>query len=157
MEGGRVLNYSPFSMLSEDSTQKVIPSLRKQPVRFLGRTIDSSLSDVSRQDFIKTKVDSALVTLDKSYHLGINKVWILQFLLLQQVRWLLMIYEIPVSFAECLEQSVSKHIRKWMGLHPTVTNIALYSKRSPRPFPITSLTSLLKSANVSCHLQLRDT
>ena len=67
-----------------------------------------------------------------------------------------MIYEIPVSFAVRLEQSVSRYIRKWMGLHPTTTNLALYSKRSPCPLPITSITSLLKSAKVSCHLQLRD-
>ena len=67
MEGGRVANFSPFSMLSEDLTQEVIPSIHKRPVRFLGRTIDSSLSDVNRQDFIKTKVDSALTTLDKSF------------------------------------------------------------------------------------------
>ena len=67
-----------------------------------------------------------------------------------------MIYEIPMSFADRLEQSVSKHIRKWMGLHPSITNLALYSKRSPCPLPITSITSLLKSAKVSCHLQLRD-
>ena len=156
MESGRIRNQSIFSTLSVDSIPEKIPSIHQRPVRFLGRTVDSSLSDANRQEFIESKVDAALVTLDKSFHLGVNKVWILQFLLLQQVRWLLMIYEIPVSFAERLEQSVSKHIRKWMGLHPTITNLALYSKRSPCPLPITSISSLLKSAKVSCHLQLRD-
>ena len=67
-----------------------------------------------------------------------------------------MIYEISISFVQVLEQTVSRFIRKWLGLHKTISSIALYSKLSPCPLPLTSLTGLLKTAKAGCLLQLRD-
>ena len=67
-----------------------------------------------------------------------------------------MIYEIPIYKVKNLEQLVSKHIRKWLKLHHTTTDICLYSDVSPCPLPLTSLTSIFKSAKVSAYLQLRD-
>ena len=88
--------------------------------------------------------------------LGTSKVWILQFLLLPQIRWILMIYEIPLSTVERFEKRISRFIRKWLGFHPTISSLALYSKQSPCPLPITSLTSLFKTTKASAQLQLRD-
>ena len=102
------------------------------------------------------KLVGGLATLDKSLLLGTSKVWILQFLLLQQVRWPIMIYDIPISIVEKLEQHISKHIRKWLGFHPTLSPLALYSKESPCPLPFTGLTSLFKTSKASSLLQLRD-
>ena len=44
-----------------------------------------------------------------------------------------LIYEISISYVKVLEQTVSKYIRKWLGLHRTISSIALYSKLSPLP------------------------
>ena len=67
-----------------------------------------------------------------------------------------MIYEIPLSTMERFEKGISRFIRKWLGFHPTISSLALYSKQSPCPLPITSLTSLFKTTKASAQLQLRD-
>ena len=51
---------------------------------------------------------------------------------------------------------MSVYIRKWLKIHHSTTNICLYSSTSPCPLPIKSLTSILKVAEVSGHLLLRD-
>ena len=55
-----------------------------------------------------------------------------------------------------LEQKISSYIRKWLNLHHSLTNIALYSSISPCPLPLKSLSKVLKEAKVSGHLLLRD-
>ena len=126
------------------------------PIKFLGRVIDSSLSDKEQVLKLVEKVQSGLNIIDKSGHYGVDKVWILQFLLLPQLRWLLMIYEVSICIASSLDRTVSKFIRKWLGLHQSLSPIALYSKLSPCPLPIASLVSIEKSAKAGALLQLRD-
>ena len=43
------------------------------------------------------------------------KLWALHHVALMQVRWDLMVYEIPLSYVEGLEKVVSKYIRLWLG------------------------------------------
>ena len=94
--------------------------------------------------------------INKSKHRGIHKVWILQHLLITRLRWPLLIYEIPISLVVELERKISTHIRRWPRLHNSISNICLYSSLSPCPLPLKSLSSVLKSAKVSCHLLLRE-
>ena len=94
--------------------------------------------------------------IDKSFHRGIHKVWILQHLFIPRLRWPLLIYEISISVVLQLEQKISCLLRKWLKLHHSTTNICLYSSISPCPLPIKSLTSVLKAAKVSGHLLLRE-
>ena len=133
-----------------------MPSVAEKPVRCLGKMMDDSICDSKRSVWLEERIVDGQNKLDKSYLLGTSKVWVLQFLLLQQVRWLIMIYEIPISIVEKLEQRISKHIRKWLGFHPSISSLALYSKSSPCPLPFTSLTSLFKTTKASAQLQLRD-
>ena len=118
--------------------------------------MDSSICDSGGSVMLDERLDTGLHKLDKSFLRGTSKVWILQFLLLPQVRWLIMIYDIPLSFVEKLEQRISRFIRKWLGFHPTISSLALYSTESPCPLPFTSLSSLFKTSKTSSYLQLRD-
>ena len=61
-----------------------------------------------------------------------------------------------MSRAIKLDQRVSTYIRKWLRLHRSTTDLCFYSRHSPCPLPISSVTSLLKSSNSSAYLQLRD-
>ena len=105
---------------------------------------------------VEEAIIEGITSINNSLLLRTSKVWILQFLLLPQIRWILMIYEIPLSTVERFEKRISRFIRKWLGFHPTISSLALYSKQSPCPLPITSLTSLFKTTKASAHLQLRD-
>ena len=125
-------------------------------MRFLERTINCDLSDKNSVEEFICAVLSGLDLIDKSAHLGIHKVWILQNLLISRVRWPLLIYEISISVVVKLEQKISCFLRKWLRIHQSTTNLCLYSSSSPCPLPLKSLTSILKSAKVSGHLLLRD-
>ena len=63
------------------------------------------------------------------------KLWALHHVALMQVRWDLMVYEIPLSFVEGLEKVVSKFIRLWLGVSRNLSSVALYSKKSPIKLP----------------------
>ena len=54
-----------------------------------------------------------------------------------------------------LEQKASVYIQKWLNLHKSITILLFYSSASPSPFPVRSLTSVLKSSKISRHLLLK--
>ena len=62
----------------------------------------------------------------------------------------------PISTVRKLEQKISTYVRKWLKLHRTISDLALYSSVSPCPLPIKSLTSVLKASKVGGYLLLRD-
>ena len=111
---------------------QTIPSIKNNPVKFLGRKISFSLKDKDQIEAFSTVVSQGLTLIDKSFHRGVHKVWILQHLLIPRLRWPLLIYEIPISTKARLEQKISCFIRKWLRLHKSTSNICLYS--SPSPF-----------------------
>ena len=154
---GIVSRESSFTI--EDEIQlhsENIPPLHLNPIKFLGRTINSSLSDTDAiEKFIAQIIDS-LKAIDSSAHRGIHKVWFLHHILIPRARWPLLIYEVSLSVVFKLEQKISVYIRKWLKLHNSITNVALYSSISPCPLPLKSLSSILKSSKVSGHLLLRD-
>ena len=133
-----------------------IPSIKNNPVKFLGRKISFSLKDKDQVEVFSLAVSEGLTLIDKSFHRGVHKLWILQHLLIPRLRWPLLIYEIPVSTVARLEQKISCFIRKWLKLHNSTSNICLYSSSSPCPLPIKSLSSIHKAAKVSGHLLLRE-
>ena len=120
-QNGRVLDVSYFSY------NEAIPSIHSDPVRFLGRSIDVSLCD---RQVVSAFIDQVLYGLDL-INRGIHKVWILQHLFIPRLSWPLLIYEISVSVVLQLEQKISSHLRSWLRLHHSTTNICLYSSISP--------------------------
>ena len=161
MIDGKTIDIEPFQISSadpptENDDSNIIPSIQRIPVKFLGRKIDSSLTDRARVVEIERDLRDGLDKIDKSRQLGINKVWIMQNLLLPQIRWYLTIYEISMTAAEALEKSLSKFIRKWMGIHQSTSSTGFYNKNAPCPLPLKSFTSILKASKVSAFLLLRD-
>ena len=133
-----------------------IPSIHSSPVKFLGRLIDGSLSDRKAIEELKEKLSTCLKTISKSFFTGAQKLWFLQHLVIPRIQWSLLIYEVSISCALSLEKSISIYIRKWLKIHPSITNLSIYSPVSPCPLPVKSLSSILKSAKISGHLLLRD-
>ena len=94
--------------------------------------------------------------ISNSGHSAVQKLWILQHLLVPHFWWHLLIYEIPIYVVKNLEQQIFSCIRDWLCLHNRTTNIPLYTSSSLCPLPIKSLSSILKSAKVSDQLLLWD-
>ena len=140
----------PFQVGNE-----IIPGLHKKPLRTLGRNFDGSLNDSSARIMIKDKFQSGLLKLDKSVLTGFMKAWVMHHILLHQIRWDLMIYEVPISFIEALELKQNVFARKWLGLPKSTSDVALYSKMVPCPLPLKSIVTLFKEAKVGSYLQLQ--
>ena len=156
---GKSMNTTPF-YVTEPSTPSdftnYIPSIHSVPVKFLGRIINGSLTDRNSINELQQILVLGLNIINKSSFKGTQKLWILQHLLIPQIQWSLLIYEISISHASFLDKKISKFIRKWLNIHSSTTDISLYSSISPCTLPIKSLTSILKSSKISGHLLLRD-
>ena len=151
IDKGKVIDISPFSFKGE-----IIPSIHANPVRFLGRTIYSTVSDKHSVEKFVAEVLSGLKLIDKSSHKGIHKVWILQNILIPRLRWSLLIYEISILVVICIDHKICSFLKKWLNIHHSTTNICLHSSASPCPLPLKSLTSIRKLTKVSGHLLLRE-
>ena len=92
IDKGQVIDISPFS-----SKGKIIPSVHAAPGRFLGRTMDFTVSDKHSVEKFVTEVLSSLKLIDKSSHKGTHTVWILQNMLIPRLRWPILIYEISIA------------------------------------------------------------
>ena len=156
---GRSMNTTPFSVSKASDQPEVsssIPSIHSRPIKFLGRIIDGSISDRNSSAELTDKLLAGLSVIDKSHFTGMQKLWILQHLLIPRIQWPLLIYEIPISLAFKLEQKVSIFIRKWLHLHHSTSSLCFYSSVSPCPLPIKRLSSALKASKISGHLLLRN-
>ena len=155
IDSGKIVHDKSLCIVFGANCQ-AIPSTADNPVKFLGRTISDALSDKYEADSLSLALTKGLALIGNTGPLAVQKLWILQHLLVPRLRWPLLIYEIPISMVTKLEQKISCCIRKWLRLHNTTTNISLYSSSSPCLLPIKSLSSIMKSTKVSGQLLLQE-
>ena len=75
---------------------------------------------------------------------------------LRRLVWPLMVYEITVSCMKRLEHSISKKMKRWLGLPPSFTTIGPYRKTTKLQLPLTSLFEEYKVSKARLLLTLRD-
>ncbi|XP_053389443.1 uncharacterized protein LOC128552430 [Mercenaria mercenaria] len=133
-----------------------IPSLVNNPIKCLGKWFDSTLTDKGSQERLREQVHDGLQKISKTELPGKFKAWMFQHGLLPRLVWPLMVYEVPISLIETLEQTVSKYLKRWLGLPPSFTNIGLYGKSTKLQLPLTALTEEYKVTKARLLLTLRD-
>ena len=148
---GRCMNVRPFSIRDES-----IPSIQDNPVKTLGRLIDGSLEDRKSRDELYLKVQDGLKCINKSYVTGFMKIFCYQSVFLPRICWPLVIYEIPLSWVEGLEAKINIWLRRWLGLHRSLSNVALFCQKTPCPLPISSISTEFKKRKVGALMQLED-
>ena len=151
IKSGRCLDVAPFEIGGDG-----IPSLQQNPIKTLGRVIDGSLTDRKSKHELHQKAFDGLKIIDKSHLTGVMKVFTYQNILLQRLCWPLMIYEIPLSWVERMEQRIDVFLRKWLGLHKSLSNVALFCKHSPCPLPIASIITEFKKRKAGALIQLQE-
>ena len=144
---GKILNDNDLS-LKINTIMHSIPQITEKPDRFLGRTISDLLSVRKVVDSCSLLVTKGLALINQSKHRPVQKLWIMQHVLLPRLRWPLLIYEIPMITVVILEQKISNTTRQWLCLHNSTTIICLYSTTSPCLLPIKSLTKLLNQQSL---------
>ena len=132
-----------------------IPSIYSRPIKFLGRMIDSSISDRNFSAELIDKLLAGLSVIDKSHFTRTQKLSILQHLLIPNIQRSLLIYEIPIPLVFKLEQKVYIFIGKRLHLHHSTSSLYFCSSVPPCSLPIKSLSPALKASKISGHLLLR--
>ena len=79
---------------------------------------------------------------------GRFKMWLLQFVLLARLLWPLTIYGIGLSVVEELERKVNRYTRKWLGLPPALSSVALYSRSTSLRLPLMSIVEEYKLSKI---------
>ena len=96
------MNATPFSVpKAKDQSEPTssITSIHSRPVMFLGRIIDGSLSDRNSSVELADTLSAGLTTIGRSHFTSIQKLLILQHLLILRIQWPLLIYEVTISLA----------------------------------------------------------
>ena len=147
---GKLKPVEPFSV-----NGTIIPGLQNKPLRTLGRNYDKAINDQNAKVVVMDKFMTDLKKLDKSYFTGFMKSWAAQNVLLKQIEWDFLIYELPIRLIEEMERKQSVFLRKWLGVARCLTDVALYSNQVPCPLPFNSLLSVFKKSKVRSYLQLK--
>ena len=132
-----------------------IPTLSEKPVKCLGKYYDSTLKDVDQIKAANKQLLSWLELIEKCLLPGRFKVWCYQFVLLPKLMWPLLVYDVPLTTAEKMEQAASRYLRKWLGVPPSFTNIGLYSRTLKLSLPISSVTEEYKIGKVRAAVTLQ--
>ena len=132
-----------------------IPSITDNPVKCLGKWFDDSLNDRANVQRIKTQLTEGMQTIDRSGLPGKFKAWLFQHGLLPRLMWPLMLYEITTTTVESLERTISKYLRRWLGVPPSFTSIGLYGKTNQLQLPLSSLSEEFKVAKARMVVTLK--
>ena len=66
-----------------------------------------------------------------------------------------MIHEVPLSWVEKYDKHICVFLRKWLGVSKSLSSVALFSKDSPLPLPLTFLETEFKRRKVGALLSLK--
>ena len=100
--------------------------------------------------------EEGLEAINRTQLQGAHKVWIVQFMLIPKLLWPLQVYEIGISAVEAIERKISKYTRKWLGLPPGLTTVALYSRTAKLRLPCKAITEEFQVSKVRLQMMLTD-
>ena len=104
-----------------------IPTVSEDPVKSLGRLFDEPLKDIYQAKQISRTLQEGLHKIDHCPLQGKFKVWCFQHIFIPML-WLLLVYEILTSTVESMEAKINRYTRKWSGLPPGLSDVALYCR-----------------------------
>ena len=105
----------------------IIPTVREQAVKSLGRLYAFPLTDRHRGVEVQRTALEGLHAIEKSELPGKLKAWCFQHGLLPCLLWPLHIYEISLSRVETIQQHINKYLRKWLCVPPCFSTVGLYT------------------------------
>ncbi|XP_068595260.1 retrovirus-related Pol polyprotein from type-1 retrotransposable element R2 [Brachionichthys hirsutus] len=135
---------------------EVIPSIKDNPIKCLGKWYDSSLNDRSSVSMSEKQAADWLERIDRSGLPGKFKAWLFQHGLLPRLLWLLTIYEVAMTTVEGIERRANKHLRKWLGIPPSFTSVGLYNRSGQLQLPLSSVVEEFKVAKCRVAMMYRD-
>ena len=148
---GKIEEATTFTVANQQ-----IPTVSQEPVKSLGRWYDSSMKDTKRGQEALEMATEGLAAINKCGLQGKFKVWCLQFMLIPKLLWPLLVYEIPSSTVETMEAKINKFTRKWLGVPPGLTDVAMYCRKSKLKLPLKSILEEYKCGKARLSSMLED-
>ncbi|GFO36626.1 reverse transcriptase [Plakobranchus ocellatus] len=129
--------------VDEATTFKVaeqqIPTVSQEPVKSLGRWYDSSMKDTRRGAETLELASESLLAINKCGLQGKFKIWCLQFMPIPKLLWPLLVYDICSTKVEAIEANTNKYTRKWLGVPPGNSDVAMYCRKAKLKLPMKSI------------------
>ncbi|GFO12063.1 reverse transcriptase [Plakobranchus ocellatus] len=119
--------------------EQQIPIVSQEPVKSLGRWYDSSMKDTRREAETLELASETLLAIHKCGLQGKFKTWCLQFMLISKLLWPLSVYDICSTTVEAIEAKINKYTRKWLGVPPGLSDVAMYCRKAKLKFPMKSI------------------
>ncbi|GFO24573.1 reverse transcriptase [Plakobranchus ocellatus] len=119
--------------------EQQIPTVSQEPVGSLGRWYDSSRKDTRRGAETLELASESLLAINKCGLQGKFKIWCLQFMLIPKLLWPLLVYDICSTTVEAIEAKINKHTRKWLGIPPGLSDVAMYCLKAKLKLPMKSI------------------
>ena len=148
---GQVTKKCPLLIQNEE-----IPSIVDKPIKCLGKWFDATLKDHNNVQRLKQQVEEDMRKIDKTGLPGKFNAWLYQHASPPRLTWPLMLYEIPTSRVKEIERTVSKYLRRWLGIPPSFTSIGLYGRTTRLQLPFSSLIEEFKVVKTRLVVTLRE-
>ncbi|KAK3735128.1 hypothetical protein RRG08_054480 [Elysia crispata] len=133
-----------------------IPTVSQEPVKSLGRWYDSSMKDTKRGLETVELATEDLLAINRYGLQSKLKVWCLQFMLIPKLLWPLLVYEICLTTVEAIEAKINKFTRRWLGVPPDLTDVAIYSRKAKLRLPLKSILEEYKCGKARLLSMLED-
>lgn len=115
------LNGKPFQFVGDDS----------KLFKFLGRLMEIDLKTTHARAALRSRLVELLELVDKTLH-GWQKAWLYNHYVVSKLSWMLMVYELPLSYLDTLEEDCTRKLKKWVGLARSGATGVMYLPRSKR-------------------------
>lgn len=135
---------------------EIIPSIKDNPIKYLGKWYDESLKDHSNVRTTEKQAELWLKKIETSGLPGKFKAWLYQHGLLPRLIWLLTLYDVPLTTVEGVECKVNTHLRKWLGIPPSFTSVGLYITSGQLQLPLSSLVEEFQVAKCRVAMTFRE-
>ncbi|GFO35897.1 reverse transcriptase [Plakobranchus ocellatus] len=130
----------------DKATTFTVADQRIQTVKSLGRCYDSCIKDARRGAETLDLASERLLAINKCGLQGIFKICCLQLMLILKLLWPLLAHDICSTTAEAIEAKINKYTRKWLGVPPGLSDVAMYRQKAKLKL---SMKSILESLNAA--------
>ncbi|GFO40444.1 reverse transcriptase [Plakobranchus ocellatus] len=119
--------------------EKQILIVIQEPVKSLKRWYGSSMKDTRRKAETLELSSESLLAINKCGLQSKFKIWCLQFMLIPKFLWLLSVNEICSTTSEAIEAKINIYTRKWLGVPPGLSDVAMYCRKAKLKLPMKSI------------------
>ena len=125
---------------------KPMTLLQDKPIKYLGKIYNGSLNEKAQIEEVEKETAHDLKKVDRCKLPGRYKAWMFQHMLLPRLMWPLSIYNVPETAINRIQNRITAHLKRWLGLPKTLSPACLYSRSAKLRLPFTELTEEVRAA-----------